>query len=199
LPTANVVSGWNLLGNGLSNAITVSSVFGDPGVVNTVWKWIAASNVWAFYTPTLGDGGVGYAASKGYNFLTTIDAGEGFWVNARQAFTVPLSGSRVLSSSFADGLTANALPTGWSLIAIGDNKMPGQFVNSLTANPPTTGQVATIVTTLWAWDPGLTNWYFYSPSLVNGGTQGAYISSKGYLNFGNKTLTPTTGFWVNHP
>ncbi len=149
-----MVPGWNLLGNGLSNAITVSSKFGDSSLVSTVWKWIASSNAWAFYTPTLSDGGAAYAASKGYySFLTTINAGEGFWVNAKGGVSVQLSGSAVPTSSFADGLTSNALPAGWSLIAIGDNKTPATFANTIGLNPPAAGTtVATSLTTLWAWD-----------------------------------------------
>ena len=198
--TANVIAGWNLLGNGMSNPITVSSLFSDSSLVSTVWKWIASSSAWAFYTPTLADGGAAYAAGKGYTLLTTINAGEGFWVNAKSGFSVQLSGNAVPTSSFAEGLTSNALPTGWSLIAIGDNKTPITFANTIAANPPAAGTtVATSLTTLWAWDATLTGWYFFAPSLVNAGTQSHYITSKGYLDFGTKTLTPTTGFWVNKP
>lgn len=200
--SAGLVSGWNLLGNGLSNAISVSSMFGNSNLVSTVWKWIASTSAWAFYTPTLGDGGAAYASSKGYTVLTTIDGGEGFWVNAKDAFPVQLSGNAVPTSRFADGLTTNALPTGWSLISIGDNKTPGQFANAIALNPPAAGtSIATSLTTLWAWDATVSGWYFYAPSLVNAGTQSSYINSKTYLDFTTlgKTLTPTTGFWVNHP
>ena len=198
--TANVIAGWNLLGNGMSNAITVSSKFGDQNLVSTVWKWIASSNAWAFYTPTLSDGGAAYAAGKGYTLLTTINAGEGFWVNAKSGFSAQLSGTPVGTNSFADGLTSNTLPAGWSLIAIGDNKTPLAFANAIAVNPPAAGTlVATSLTTLWAWDAMLTGWYFFAPSLVNAGTQASYIASKGYLDFGTKTLSPTTGFWVNRP
>ncbi len=40
---------------------------------------------------------------------------------------------------------------------------------------------------------------FYAPSLVNSGTLSTYISSKSYLSFGTKTLTPAVGFWVSKP
>ncbi len=198
--TFNLLPSWNLVGNGMSSAITVSSMFGDSSLVSTVWKWIASSSAWAFYTPTLSDGGAAYAAGKGYTLLTTINAGEGFWVNAKNGFSAQLSGSPVSTSSFADGLTGNTLPTGWSLIAIGDNKTPAAFANTIAVNPPVAGTtVATSLTTLWAWDAALAGWYFFAPSLVNAGTQAGYITSKGYLDFATKTLTPTTGFWVNKP
>ncbi len=197
--TANLVSGWNLLGNGMNNAITVSSVFGISSQASTVWKWVASTGIWAFYTPTQTDGGAAYAATKGYSFLTTINAGEGFWVNANAPFTTLFVGSGAVStSSFADG-GSKALSSGWSLIAIGDSRTPSGFVNGIAVVPPAAGLVSTTVTTLWAWDATQTGWYFYAPSLVNAGTQANYIASKSYLDFGTKTLTPTTGFWVNRP
>ena len=198
--TLSLVPGWNLLGNGMGTALTVASAFGDAAKVTTVWKWLSGANNWAFYTPSLTDGGAAYAASKGYTFLTSIAGGEGFWVNSKAAFTVPLSGSAVATSSFADGLVTNALPAGWSLIAIGDNKTPSGFANTIAASPPAAGtSVATSLTTLWAWDATQVGWYFFAPSLVNAGTQTSYITSKGYLDFGSKALDPVTGFWVNHP
>jgi hypothetical protein len=127
-----------------------------------------------------------YAASKSYDVLSTVNGGEGFWVNAKAAFTAPLpSGTPISSTSF------QSMASGWNLIAIGDNKTPSQF-NTLVG-------VAAPLTTIWAWDGVQTNWYFYAPSLVNAGTQAAYIASKGYLDFGAKVLDPTMGFWVNKP
>lgn len=43
---------------------------------------------WAFYTPSLTTAALAaYAAGKGYDVLTTINSGEGFWVNAKISFT----------------------------------------------------------------------------------------------------------------
>ena len=208
--TTNLFSGWNLIGNGMSNAITVATAFGDSTKVTTVWKWETKgtnTNIvypnWAFYTPSLADGGAAYAASKGYDFLTTINSGEGFWVNAKASFTVPLSGSAVSTSTFADSATggANGLPSGWSLIAVGDNPTPSAFNKNIGATPPATGTIPVNLITIWSWNATSANWYFYAPSLdAKGGTAlSDYITSKSYLNYGTNTLTPTTGFWVNHP
>lgn len=198
---ANFIPGWNLAGNGLGTTIDVASVFGDSAKVSTVWKWISASSTWAFYTPALSDGGAAYATAKGYNFLTSIGPGDGFWVNSKGTFTLQLLGNPLPASTFANSATGNALSPGWSLIAIGDNKTPGEFANVISITPPPAGQVAGSVTTLWAWDAALSNWYFYAPSLANAGTQAAYIASKGYLDFSatNKLLRGDTGFWVNKP
>jgi chitodextrinase len=198
----NLVASWNLLGNSVNAPLTVAASFGNAVDVSKVWKWVPATSKWAFYTPSLADGGAAYALSKGYDFLTVINGGEGFWVNAKVAFTTQLPiGAAVNTSAFADQmLTPNMLPLGWSLISIGDNRVPRSFVNAIALTPPATPNVvATSLTTLWAWDSALSNWYFYAPSLDNSGGLDAYITTKGYLNFGTKVLDPAMGFWVNHP
>ena len=212
----NFVRGWNLAGNSVEAPITVVSTFGDSSKVNSVWKWIPSSAKWAFYTPTQTDGGAAYAASKGYNTFTTVNAGEGFWVSAAAAFAVPLpSGVAVQSSNFKPATTSplagggtHALPSGWSLVATGDNLTPAQFdaaIVTALATPPAAGKVYTNLTTLWAWNAATQNWYFWAPSLVNNGSLSSYISSKNYLDSATMpstptgTLSPTTGFWVNMP
>ena len=200
--TLNLVVSWNLLGNSVNAPLTVATAFGNATNVATVWKWIPATSRWAFYTPTLVDGGAAYAATKGYDFMTVINGGEGFWVNAKVAFSTQLpAGNAISSSAFADQLVPpNSLPLGWSLIATGDNPLPRNFANAIALTPPVTPAVAAMsLTTLWAWDSVQANWYFYAPSLDNSAGLAAYITTKGYLNFGTKTLAPDMGFWVNHP
>jgi len=199
------VSGWNLVGNSVEASINVSTTFSDQTKVNSVWKWISSGAKWAFYTPSQNDGGAAYAAIKGYSTFATINAGEGFWVNAQTAFTVPLpAGTSVKSTAFQTGGT-HALPSGWSLIATGDSQTPTLFNAALApvaATPPSPGYVSANLTTLWAWDATKQNWYFWAPSRVNSGTLASYISSKNFLDSAtmpNGTLSPATGFWVNMP
>lgn len=192
-----LLAGWNLLGNSSSNALFMSSAFGDQTKVTSVWKWIPGTSRWAFYAPSmLGADLAIYAASKSYDVLSTVAGGEGFWVNARTAFNAtPPTGTPIASAPFA-----SALGSGWSLISIGDNKTPRDFNNSLSATQPGNGAVAaTLLTTLWAWNSSQFAWFFYAPALDNSGTLAAYAVSKSYLDFGSKTLTPGTGFWVNKP
>ncbi len=220
-PGVTLVQGWNLIGNGNSSALNVATTLGDPAKVATIWKWVTSGNApgitypaWAFYAPAQNDGGKAYAASKGYDFLTTINTGDGFWVNANTAFSVPLpSGAAIQSSSFRPAAAAaaggtHALPHGWSLIATGDSPTPSQFASavataSLTA--PAAGEVYASFTALWAWDASLGSWYFWAPSLVNNGSLASYITNKNYLDFATMptsptgTLSPTTGFWLNMP
>ncbi|MBI2319416.1 MAG: hypothetical protein HYU75_21060 [Betaproteobacteria bacterium] len=198
----NFAPGWNLAGNSNNAALDVAAAFGSTTNVTSVWKWIPATGKWAFYAPSLvGQALIDYAASKGHDVLSTINGGEGFWVNARANFTVQLpTGAAITSASFQPPLTGTGtLSQGWNLIAIGDNKTPSDFNKTLSVDPPAPGDIPINLTTLWAWDNGQGNWYFYAPNLEKSGELSAYIQSKYYLDFGTRTLGPTTGFWVNRP
>ncbi len=201
-----LLPGWNLIGNGVESAIDVANALWDATKVSAVWKWVASSSYWAFYSPTLSDGGKAYAADKGYDALTTIQAGEGFWVNAKAGFTLTLpTGAMVTSSSFSPETGHHALGKGWSLIAAGDSPTPAVFNRALssTSTPPEPGVTTVNFTTLWAWDAAKSGWYFWAPGLFNDGSLTDYSTQKGYLNFATLpgiplgTISPTTGFWVN--
>lgn len=202
---SSMAIGWNLVGNGSSGTIDVATAFGNANNVTTVWKWIASTAKWAFYAPSQTDGGAAYASSKGYDFLTTINGGEGYWVNAKAIFPTPgASGNPVTAVSFQTPLTGTGtLIQGWNLIAIGENKTPSDFNKALSSTPPAQGVIPTNLTTLWAWDAGQSKWYFYAPSLeAQGATKlSDYAVSKDYLDFTTtaKTLGPSVGFWVNKP
>jgi hypothetical protein len=94
-------------------------------------------------------------------------------------------------------------------VALGEELTPVRFNNYLTAYtgdmPPSIGSDTTTtvyqanLTSLWAWDSVLSNWYFYAPSLDRDQLLTDYINSKHYLDFSSKSkkLTPGIGFWVN--
>jgi hypothetical protein len=182
--------GWSLLGNSLNQALSVASLYGDAASVTTVWKWDTALG-WQFYTPSMDAATLQtYAAGKGYGVLTTINPGEGYWVNAKAQPTIAAQSG----ASFV--LTSPNLAKGWNLAATGIDLTPSTFNANLKASLFGTG-----VTTLWAWDNASSRWYFYAPSLeAQGGTAlSDYIASKNYLDFAprSKTLGNGTGFWVN--
>lgn len=220
----SLVIGWNLVANSVEAPISVATTFGDSNKVSGVWKWVrvgTASGIsyptWAFYSPAYGDGGQAYAASKGYDFLTIVNGGEGFWVNAKAAFVTPLSDVAVQSSRFMPASSSpaaaggtHALTHGWNLIATGDSPTPAQFdmaIGTAQSIPPPSGSngVATNLLSLWAFNGATQQWYFWAPSLVNSNGLSAYLISKGYLDFSTMpntptgTLSPMTGFWVNMP
>ena len=184
-------SGWNLLGNSLNQSLSVASLYNDTNTVTSVWKWDAAISGWQFYAPLMSATELQtYAASKGYAVLTTINPGEGYWVNAK--------GQPPLAAQSGDSfvLTGTSLARGWNLVATGNDITPSEFNAKLKA-----GAVPASVSTLWAWDNPQSAWYFYAPSLeAQGGTAlSGYIQSKGYLDFAtaNKKLGNGAGFWVN--
>ena len=181
--------GWNLSGNGSDAPMNVPAAFNDSAKATTVWKWLPASSQWAFHAPSLsGQALTDYLASKGYAALATVNAGEGFWVNAKAPFSVSVSpGYAVTAAQFASKLTK-----GWNLVSVGEAPQTPATFNSLLGYD---------ITTLWAWDNPLAQWYFYAPSLDKNGTLQSYISSKSYLDFTQKgkTLGWGTGVWVNKP
>jgi hypothetical protein len=217
-----VAPSWNLLGNSVETPISVGTLFGDPAKVTSVWKWVVgvspAPTGWAFYSPALPNGGADYAASKGYIVLTTINPGEGFWINSGSttAYTVPLpSGTAVSSNSFKPAAVfggtpvaggSHALAPNWSLISTGDSPTPTVFnaaLSTIASTPPAAGSstVYTNLNTLWAWSTANGGgWYFWSPVLVNSSGLADYIFAKKYIDFGSMgTLAPGVGFWVNMP
>ena len=199
----DLLPGWNLLGNASDQPVTVNTVFADKTLVNTVWKWDAATPGWQFYTPNLSAAELQtYADGKNYGVLTSINPGEGFWINASAKVKTTLPAF----TGAAFYLQTKQLLPGWNLVATAAIATPAAFNLSLTdplAPPPTTGTVPINLTTLWAWDNPLSKWYFYAPNLEGqGGTALLdYTAGKGYLDFTatGKTLGVGMGFWVNKP
>ena len=185
--TVSVSTGWNLLGNSTVTSFSVAANLGDATKVNSVWKWLASSAKWAFYAPSLtGQELTEYVVGHGYETLTQVNAGEGFWIDAK----VPFTGSLPLGATVTDA-SFQGLPPGWHLLSTGDTKTPGAF----NTNVP--------VTSLWAWDNGLSRWYFYAPALQaqGGSALSDYLTANGYLDFAsaNKALGAGVGFWVKRP
>ena len=126
--------------------------------------------------------------------LTTVNGGEGVWVNAKNLFAAQLpTGAPIKSASF------QSLPPGWNLIAVGDNLTPREFNAALSETLPTPGVIPLNIVTLWAWSAVQSNWYFYAPSLDRSGGLSGYVASKSYLDFATGVLDPGSGFWVNKP
>lgn len=184
--TPTLVKGWNLVGNSLATPLDVKTLLGtqSSGVVS-VWKWNSATSKWAFYSPVLDTAGTlgSYTNAKGYEALTSINPGDGFWIN------VSADSGLVLSEQMGAGfaLGASTLKPNWNLVATGNDSSPAVFSTMVGG-----------VTTLWAWNnSGTPGWYFYAPSMTTDALA-SYIISKGYQNFGSNTLGNGRGFWVNY-
>ena len=84
-------SGWSLMGNDTDGSIDVAAIFGTATTpsaispsVTTVWSWNNALSRWNFFTPSMTSQGLfDYAALKGFDVMTTILKGQGYWVNAK--------------------------------------------------------------------------------------------------------------------
>ncbi|AGX87201.1 DUF1566 domain-containing protein [Candidatus Symbiobacter mobilis] len=199
-----VCAGWNLLGNGSRQPLAIDTLFGQNTAVSTVWAWNAAGLRWRFYTPLMDAAALrSHAASKGYDVLTQIDAGQGFWVNTTKSFVLNLpSGTSVVGQDFQPGQTL-ALRKGFTLAAVGQPMTPRMFNHALNTLPMDPGVVPNNLLTLWAWDHPSNRWYFYAPSLdaEGGDALQQHIDKARYLDFtaASKTLGHGVGFWVNIP
>jgi hypothetical protein len=185
--TLNFAGGWNLLGNSATQAIDVTTTFGNAAMVDSVWKWNPASARWAFYSPSMQAQALAdYTATLGYEVLTTLSGGEGFWLKAKQAFSASVPASPTVDS----GSVSTALQSGWNLVTTASSQSP------MVLNANWGG-----VSSLWAWDNASSRWYFYAPSLDIGSALSDYIKANGYLDFSSqgKALGSGAGFWVNRP
>lgn len=188
--------GWSLWGNSAGASIAVATVFGNPSIVTSVWKWDAVLKRWQFYAPSMDTASLqAAAAANGYGVLSAIAPGEGYWVDAKASGNVTL----VSGSPFV--LKASNLVSGWNLVATADDVSPAALNLSFGTSAVTSGTVPLNLTSLWAWDNATLGWFFYAPSLQGSAELASYLASNGYLDFtkANKTLGNGTGFWIKKP
>ena len=209
----DLVSGFNLIGNATTTAVDVISTFGSldhpvGGVtasVDAVWAWDAANQKWLFHTPAFtAAGSAAYAAANGFEALTAIAPGKGYWVHATAPFTLAMPGGSPFNTY--SGLQFDALPAhAFNLLSIAAVETPRAFNSAVGLTPPSPGIVPENFSSLWAWDAVRGRWYFYSPHLEQVGqqTNAQYCAANGYQDFGGGTppapalnLGPGVGFWV---
>lgn len=75
-----LASGWNLTGLKSEYPSTAASIIAEDSDIISLWKW--HNGTWAVAMPGETTPGA-YAASKNFAELTTINPGEGFWVNKK--------------------------------------------------------------------------------------------------------------------
>ena len=219
-----LVPGFNLVGNGTTSALNVAAFFGSvdapvSGVtsnIDAVWAWDAATGTWMFHTPQLTAAqSAAYATTHGFEPLTSIAAGRGYWVSALVPFTLAMPAG----APFTYGLVNFSVPPlahGFNLLSIGGTMSPSQF-NVNVGAPPAPGTVPNNFNALWAWDAVRQAWYFYTPQFEQAGspfTNCSYTASQHFLDFGGcapanaapsvpgapapaLNLQPGLGFWVD--
>ena len=205
----NLETGFNLIGNSLDTTLDVVAVFGNQDAkvsgitdnIATVWKWDALNSRWQFHSPLLSTAqNATYAASHNYDVLTSIAAGEGYWVNALTEVNLP---SQTGSAFNWNSVNFAGLQPGFNLIAHASQITPSQFNFDVSVPPPATGLVATDnFSTLWAWDASNITWFFYSPLLESSGglaSVKSYADSHFFQHFQDfdKKIDVGIGFWVN--
>ena len=171
--TTQIAPSWNLL------SLPVTPV--DPATdkvlaqvknsVTSAWKW--ENGTWSVYLPGETDGGASYASSKSFGLLSTLNPGEGFWVNSKSVVQLTIPG--------ATATGALTFASGWNLVGL-KNSQAVTVAEMMTANPQ--------IISMWKWESG--TWAVALPAENSPGT---YADSKGFgvLN----TINPGEGFWVN--
>jgi hypothetical protein len=90
-----IANGWSLVGYTGGTTVKVETIFGTvaanniPNVtsnITSVWKWVNGG--WQFWTPAMTSTELAsYATSKGYQVLTDLQPGDGYWINAKSSIT----------------------------------------------------------------------------------------------------------------
>ncbi|RLB88572.1 MAG: hypothetical protein DRH26_13325 [Deltaproteobacteria bacterium] len=107
--------------------------------------------------------------------LSTIEPGEGFWVNSVGSENISLEGTPATGS-----LTLSA---GWNLVGLktSETKAVTDFISGNEAK----------IASVWKWENS--SWAVYLPGQDDGGIE--YAESKGFTVLSN--INPGEGFWVN--
>ena len=176
--------GWNLLGNSVDKSINIATMFGDTNKVTSVWKWDNTGNRWMFYAPSLSTAELqSYISSNGFGLLTTIEGGEGYWVNAKTATDY--------GTQTGLGVISPKLGAGWNLVASGGT------ADSSTVSVEMFSHISkkvVDVTSVWQW-AGM-KWNFYAPALMMDGTLSSYQTANKYGPITGSVSGVGKGFWV---
>lgn len=199
-----VEAGWNLLGNGGDQPISVNATNFPPAHFATLWQWDAVAMQWQFYAPAMSAEALSaFLKAKGFASLTTLGQGVGFWANVLSptSLLIPVStltSANWLASQFAGGI----FPAGWNLLCLGQPVTPAQFFDtfkiSVASSPPGLGGGADTLSpfgnsSVWAWDSSTSRWRFFSPLMAENGSLAGYLDSKGFADFTTTTTDPLTG------
>lgn len=155
--TQTLPQGWSMVGNGASIAVDAAVIFGNStsptsnsSSVITVWSWNNLLGRWNFLAPSMTAQELStYAASKGYGVLSTIAKGEGFWVNAKNAFLYdpsitasPTNAAPVANAGVAQNVFAGSGVTLDGGASSDANSDPLSYTWTLTTKPA--GSVAVL-------------------------------------------------------
>ncbi|WP_027390442.1 multiheme c-type cytochrome [Chrysiogenes arsenatis] len=160
-------NGWTLAGSALSN-VNVASTFTD---VKTVWKW--ENGQWKAFSPQTTV--QSQLTAAGIGGLTTLNAGDGFWVNAAlsSSTTKTLTGDTVESPNLS-------VKAGWNLVSP---------ITSESTTLSSKFSDANSFASAWTWKG--TFWEAYSPDA------NMQARMKAALIPVASSVAQGQGFWVN--
>ena len=157
--------GWNLNGSYLDNVAVEQ--FNSSNII-TVWKWTGAG--WEIYSPDSNI--VSIIKNYGLSTFSAIDAGDGFWINAKNSDNITVNGD-------APENTILKFSSGWTLASL-----------KLADTTISTSQLTNDnISTVWKW--GGNTWKIFSPN--------SDISNliKNYGLSQLSTISSGEGFWIN--
>lgn len=170
----SLASGWGLVGSNLDN-VQVSSI--NNSNVGTIWAWDSSSKKWKAHSS---DGSVAsqidtLVNSGTFSPFTTLNKGDGFWVNAKSNTTLKLSGN-------VSNQTSKLLNGGWNLITFS-----GTSAKSIKEVFKNNGQIKTV----WTYANGA--WKGWSPSSPINGLVATIVGSNNIIT----EIVPNVGYWIN--
>jgi hypothetical protein len=162
-----IKQGWSLkaLPVKIDGGVNISKFNNDN--LSTIWKW--EDNGWLIWSPS--NSITQIINSYGLNMISSIQAGEGFWVNAVKGVSVDINGNEEY------GLEVLNIDSGWNLVGVGKNISVADLSN------------LGVVKTVWKWSGN--NWQIWSPDneIKN------LITKYGLQTI--STIEQGEGFWVN--
>lgn len=164
-------AGWNLVALPYNHSLSASDILEKSAYITAVWvmrngQWHALAGDSTLQAVLNG---------MGTPQITAIEPGEGFWVQAKTAFSVSYSPAETYSLLAQNRLTAAG--TGWHLLGTGQAVTPAQIVSAQPA-----AQI------IWGFKSG--QWRVYSP---NSATQSHY-TDRGVSVLTN--IAQGDGLWV---
>jgi len=166
--TISLVKGWNLINTPVQpDDSSAETVLNGLDYVSA-WKWV--NGKWAVLLKDQDT--QEYASSKGFQVLSTINAGEGFWLNMNSAGSLTITGNAPSTSNLY-------FVQGWNLVGL-----------KTDAEKNITDIVPDNAISAWKWQNG--NWAVWLPDSAQ---LQEYASSKGFDIL--EKVSATDGFWIN--
>jgi len=181
--------GWNLLNICIEpEKNNMNAIFGASlDDISSIWSWEQSAAKWRVNLPDQNPENIlQYIESKGFFLMDTIQAGQGFWINADKDGNFDVAGLSSADKSIP-------LVKGWNLIGLKDAQTVAvdSFFGSLQS--PKEGVTENIVSA-WKWNTVSSKWSVILPN-ISGKEFLDYIQTKGFEKM--ESVYPWEGFWVN--